>query len=513
MNIKLSYHWAVAAFLVITTGCSNEDIIPETKPNSVADNEKTTQVSFVAENVGTRTSLNYENGDFYWEDGDKIYVKDDDNTFHASSNAVSGTKIHHFKFMMSGKYANTEYLVYYPGKNGTNNQVTISASQTQNEPDNTLHFGVSGDCGTGKATRNQSGQYVFKLTHSAAYLCFKPNYDHPLASTYITKIEVISDDPIAGTYTLGTDGKLTGTGNANTITLNLTGTGNNSDGFFMQNNTQNTSCSTGRMFMVIAPGKHKLTVKYYIKDKKTNVSGIITKKFGEFEYGANDYYDISSALNIRHFNDDYYTWDAKAEYWAGYKGNQPKDEEGQGANYPTSADANRWFNPVSFPNAASNTAKNCPNANEIRWYCLKGAPHWDNTTLWSVWGYLYTGGMWFKKASVIASEAGKPNANALKNVAPNGRDYAKEYIYETPPNNPDVKHGVPQDRKNYFFLPAMGRYAKGKLDGFKSIGWYWTSTPLPYNKNVSYSLYFISSNVVVSNANERMNGFRLWTPE
>ena len=85
MNIKLSYHWAVAAFLVITTGCSNEDIIPETKPNSVADNEKTTQVSFVAENVGTRTSLNYENGDFYWEDGDKIYVKDDDNTFHASS--------------------------------------------------------------------------------------------------------------------------------------------------------------------------------------------------------------------------------------------------------------------------------------------------------------------------------------------------------------------------------------------------------------------------------------------
>ena len=298
MNIKLSYHWAAAALLAIATGCSNDNITPETKPDS--GKPETTQVSFIAGNEGTRTSLNYGNGDFYWEDGDRIFVEDDDHTFHASSNNVSGTQVPHFKFMMPGKYAASEYLVYYPGKNGNNNHVTISAEQTQTKPDNTLHFGTSGDCGTGKATRQTNGQYTFKLNHSAAYLCFKPTFDHPLASTYVTKIEVTADQPIAGSsYTLGTDGKLTGTGSSTTITLNLKGTGSYAKGFPMQNDATGKKCAAGRMFMVMMPGKYKLTVKYYVTDTETQVSGVITKKFPAFEYGANDYYDIPSALNIK----------------------------------------------------------------------------------------------------------------------------------------------------------------------------------------------------------------------
>ena len=102
MNIKLSYHWAAAALLAIATGCSNDNITPETKPDS--GKPETTQVSFIAGNEGTRTSLNYDNRDFYWEDGDRIFVKDDNNTFHASSNSVLGTKVLRFKFMMPGKY-------------------------------------------------------------------------------------------------------------------------------------------------------------------------------------------------------------------------------------------------------------------------------------------------------------------------------------------------------------------------------------------------------------------------
>ena len=137
MNIKLSYHWAIAAFLTVFAGCSSDDITTGTVTKPDADKTETNQVSFVAGNQGTRTSLNYDNGDFYWEAGDQIFVKDDENNFNKSSNAVTGTNVSHFKFMMPGKYTQNSYVVYYPGKNGTNDNVTIATEQTQNDPDNT----------------------------------------------------------------------------------------------------------------------------------------------------------------------------------------------------------------------------------------------------------------------------------------------------------------------------------------------------------------------------------------
>lgn len=510
MNIKLSYHWAAAALLAIATGCSNDNITPETKPDS--GKPETTQVSFIAGNEGTRTSLNYGSGDFYWEDGDRIFVEDDDHTFHASSNAVSGSKVPHFKFMMPGKYTANDYIVYYPGKNGTNNQVTISANQTQTEPDNTLHFGTSGDCGTGKATRQTNGQYTFKLNHSATYLCFKPTFDHPLASTYVTKIEVTADQPIAGSYTLGTDGKLTGTGSSTTITLNLKGTGSYAKGFPMQNDATGKKCAAGRMFMVMMPGKYKLTVKYYVTDTETQVSGVITKKFPAFEYGANDYYDIPSALNIKYYGDDYYTWDAKKEYWAGHKGDQPKVVGIQGSNYPTSADADRWFNPAKFPTAAKNTAKSCPNANEITWYCMKGDPHWDTTTLWSVWEHLYTGGMWFMKESKIASKENKSIAYLTNNSSDGNNRIIKPGVWGTPPSNKSPKKGIPEHLNEYFFLPAMGNYAtSGELKEFRTYGFYWAKTPEPFFDGRAYNLFFNDHEAGLSNSSDRENGYCLWT--
>ena len=416
--------------------------------------------------------------------------------------------------MMPGKYAASEYLVYYPGKNGNNNHVTISAEQTQTKPDNTLHFGTSGDCGTGKATRQTNGQYTFKLNHSAAYLCFKPTFDHPLASTYVTKIEVTADQPIAGSsYTLGTDGKLTGTGSSTTITLNLKGTGSYAKGFPMQNDATGKKCAAGRMFMVMMPGKYKLTVKYYVTDTETQVSGVITKKFPAFEYGANDYYDIPSALNIKYYGDDYYTWDAKKDYWYGHKNDQPKKIGIPGSNYPTSADADRWFNPATFPTAAKNTAKSCPNANEITWYCMKGDPHWDTTTLWSVWEHLYTCGMWFKKESVIVSE-NHTSYSHITNFSYDGKNrIAKPGVYETPKSNKEIKKGTPDNLKNYFFLPAMGIYLKGSLHDFREYGYYWSKTLDPYISERAYNLFFNAGEAGWSNIRDRDCGCTLWTPK
>lgn len=512
MNIKLSYHWAIAAFLTVFASCSSDDITTGTVTKPDADKTETNQVSFVAGNQGTRTSLNYGKGDFYWEAGDQIFVKDDENNFNKSSNAVTGTNVPHFKFMMPGKYTQNSYVVYYPGKNGNNDNVTIATAQTQNEPNNTLHFGTAGDCGTGTA-KLVNGQYNFKLKHAAAYLCFEPSYDHPLTSSYITKIEVTADKDIAGNYILGSDGQLTAKSTGSkTITLTPKETGS-AEGFKLKNNAAGTSCAAGRMFMVIAPGTYKLTVKFYVKDTQSEVSGVITKKFGSFNYGANDYYDIASKLDI-YAAGKYYMWDAKQDYWYQHENDQPKKVDVPRSNYPTNADPNRWYNTTAkFPTPASNSAKNCPNINELFWYCLKGDPHWDNTTLWSEWGYLYTGGMWFKKASVIASENGKTDADALKVASPDKKNRTAEQVWETPPHNDKVTKQIPNNRKDYFFLPATGRYVKGKLQDFKTTGCYWTSTPEPYFSERAYNLFFDSKKVTISNSNDRTNGFRLWTSE
>ena len=511
MKIKLLYFWATSVLLAVATGCSHNDIAPEDDTKPGTEETETKGVSFIAGNESTRTSLNYDNSNFYWENGDKIYVKDEDKVFQHSSNSVSGNTVSTFKFMMPGTYTKDSYTVYYPGKNGTDNKVTIASLQTQNGPDNTLHFGTVGDCGTGKANL-QNGQYKFTLVHSPAYLCFKPIYDHPLADTYVTKIEVTADKNIAGDYTLEENGKLKGTGSSNTITL-IPKDGSSNNGFKMVNDAKKENCAAGRMFMVIMPGTYALTIKYYITDTKTGVSGVITKKFKSFKYVANRYYDMPSKLTVRYYGDDYYMWDAKKDYWFGHKDDQPKEMGIPGHNYPTSSDTQRWCNTAApqFPTPAKNSAKSCPNANEITWYCMKGDPRWDNTTLWSVWEHLYTGGMWFKKEKVIVSE-NHISYSYITNFSYDGKNrIAKPGLFETPPSNKKLKNGIPANLNDYFFLPAMGVYLNGNLQDFRQYGYYWSKTLIHYDSKIAYNLFFNAGEAGLSNFRNRESGCTLWT--
>ncbi|MBF1555358.1 MAG: hypothetical protein HXN93_07540, partial [Prevotella pleuritidis] len=331
MKTKVLSYVAVFVLLAVMAGCSNGDAVLNTEKETAANKENADLTAFAsADAPNTRTSLDYHSGAFFWEDGDHIYVKDDGNDFKKSSNFVSGTRQAHFKFMMPGTYASNSYTVYYPGADGVNDQVTIAAQQTQTEPNNTKHFGKAGDCGLGKAIKNASGQFDFALEHKASYLCFLPSTSHTLVSTYITKIEVSSDNNIAGSYTLDAAGnKLTGSGSEKTITLTTKGSGDYADGFPLNKN--NTSLVINRAFMVIAPGYHKLTVKYYIRDVQTNVEGVIVKKLKAFNYVAREYYDIASKLDVKVCDDKYYMWDAQDEYWAGHKAAQPKENGVQGS--------------------------------------------------------------------------------------------------------------------------------------------------------------------------------------
>ena len=172
------------------TSCANEDVA-QNPTNTNEDNDKNLTTFVAGDDTKTRTSMDYNSGDFYWEAGDYIYVKDDDGVLQKSTNAPT-QKVAAFKYMVPGKFtASSSYKVYYLGKNSSGNSVSISTAQSQTAPDNTEHFGTAGDYGT--ATANKvigKNQFKFELEHQPAYLVFQPYTSNPiLQNCYLVMIK------------------------------------------------------------------------------------------------------------------------------------------------------------------------------------------------------------------------------------------------------------------------------------------------------------------------------------
>ena len=494
MKIKSLSFIVASALLGVMASCSNDDIAQgsENPGNKTESNDNANLTAFVAagqpNEMKTRTSMDYSTGDFFWEMNDKIYVKDDDGGFQTSSNAVDKDKQSAFKFMMPGKYTQDKYIVYYPGAKTKENHVVIKDEQKQTAPNDTKLFGENGDCGLAKAKKN-GGRFEFKVDHMISILALQPY----TSIEYITSIDVIAstDNNIAGPYTLdGNQYKLTGTGSTKTITLTTKGTGNNEHGFRLTKLDEHVE--PYRAFVIIAPGEHKLTIKYHLKDIKTGTVGVITKTLKKSDYKANTIYDIKSRIDVEKYDGKVYMWDAEKHYWNGYDDVQPYlNNDAENPNYPKSStdSYNRWYN-TSFMNIegtgiATKAAKDCPNINEILWYLHKGDPHWDNVKLWTIGGYLYKGGMWFKKASAIASENGGIGVNTLKDSY-DGKDYrqgTKAMQNEFPHKYylTNAQQTPPTDKTNYFYLPAIDNYLNGEIRkgagyGMGLEGQYWSST-------------------------------------
>ena len=400
--------------MALTIGsCANDDVAQ----NPQMPNDDKNLTTFAAGTPTTRTSMESD-GKFFWEAGDKIYVKDDNGTWNASSNSPTG-KTAYFKFKVPGTYtAHTSYEVYYPGQGSSNDQVVIPANQSQAEPNTTTHFGTSGDCGMATATKVPGKQqFAFTLNHKAAYLLFLPRTSNTiLHDCYLTGIEVNSDNDITDTYTLDpTTGELTGTGTGKQITISTGGSGTYANGFPLTNNA--TSAATNGAYVVIKPGTHALKIRYWVKDVATNVVGTITKTLSSAIYDQNKYYNITANLDVHDYDgNNYYMWDAQQQYWYGYEwtkhlpGNtgQPTLTGNSSSNYAQSnSDANhRWYNEdgrgggVRFD--ATQSCATLPNVNEMTWYAAEGDPRWDADELWTTMGHLYKGGMWFKKKTYIS---------------------------------------------------------------------------------------------------------------
>ena len=491
--------------------CANEDVAQNpTNPNE--DNNKNLTTFVAGDETKTRTSLGYNSSDFSWEAGDYIYVKDDDGTLQKSSNAPT-SKVASFKYKVPGKFtAHTSYKVYYLGKNSSGSQVTISTAQTQTKPDNTEHFGESGDYGTATATKvPNKQQFAFELEHQPAYLVFQPYTSNTiLHNCYLTGVEVTSDNDIAETYTVNTS---TGNLDASAVTdgkkivLTTSGSSTNPNGFPLTNSS--ASVTTNGAYMVIKPGTHTLRVRYWIKDNATGTEGTITKLLPSTAYASNTYYDMTANLNVRDYDGDhYYMWDAQQQYWYGYEwtknlsGNtgQPTLNNNSSPNYPqNNSDVSRWFHEGGGLGRfdATQSCAGLPNVNEMTWYAAKGEPRWDADELWTTMGHLYKGGMWFKK---------KANISGFNpNTAVDGTDWRTYYKG----NSWSVSYTLPSaaDAGNYFYLPALGSFNFGQLNNVGNIGNYWSSSADPWNSGIAYILAFDSGNVKVF-GNGRGIGFR-----
>ena len=503
--------------------CANEEIAQN--PNGTDNNKNFT--IFSTGDPATRTSME-SNGAFYWEAGDKIWVKDDNGAWQQSRNAPT-EKTASFKFEVPGKFTKTTtYKVYYPGQNGNQNQVTIAANQSQAEPNTTAHFGTSGDCGMADAAwSNTKNGFAFTLDHKAAYLLFLPRTSNTiLHDCYLTKVEVNSDNDITSTYTLDpTTGELTGTGTGKQIVVSTRGSGTYANGFPLTNNA--TSAATNGAYMVIKPGTHTLKIRYWVKDVATNVEGTITKVLSSKIFEQNKYYNITANLNVREYDGyHYYMWDAKQNYWADHEWDtanpwQPVlNGATEGTNSPKFGE-NRFYNTVyngtasNMPATQNSLFTALPNVNEMSWYVVKGDPHYDADEVWTTMGHLYKGGLWIKKKSKIAGFNSNTDYNGIDWRAASVQYYSGSTgSYASAIANTTA--GQPTNINDYFYIPSLGQYdgtyliygsRNVQLKEIGQVGYYWTSTGTYWDGVPSgYYLMIQSTRIFLSN-NLRTNGY------
>ena len=504
------------AALLLTASCANDDTVQEGKQKQndtptgltvftgTSQPEATTRTAILNHTKGTGASVN-------WSSSDKIWVKDDAGTWQQSATATipSTANLSFAKFSLSGTYTGASHDIIYTNKavSGSQPQVEIKAAQMQSAPNNFNHAGESGDCGIATGVKLGSG-YNFTLNHKASYLCFIPRTTNEYVKrSKLIKVEIMSDDEIAGTYNMAADGTLTlASGGSKTITV-TTGSG-----FSIDNTADNMSKNA--TYAVVAPGTHKFRIRYWLRNTTDNPDGPIegtVSKIVTVNCAAGSINDITANLDPHDYDGTkYYMWDAQQNYWSGHEWNsaspwQPTlTTQPANPNYAQSNTDPRYWNEsysgygVSNP-ATHTSCKDLPNVNEMTWYAVKGEPRWDGDELWTTMGHLYKGGMWFKKkANISGFDANK---------AVDGIDWRiNSYGYGT---SGSVSQTLPDaaDAGNYFYLPALGWYDSGRLNNVGGFGYYWSSSANSRDRNYAYGLDFFSGFVYVGDIN-RYNGFR-----
>ena len=508
----MKHLWSLALVgLFAFTSCSNENEVIEQQQQDEQTTENIT--AFVSDDTSpnskaaTRTMGIYTGSSikFYWTSGDKLWIKSSTlkQSFKddiAERIAVDGNgRTDMAKFYFRGIYSDPTYLLRYTGNgNNLSDKVTIKTSQSQQTPNDARHLGTDGDCGTATAHRQGDGSYKFMLDHKAAYLTFMPYYSRHLDPTFtpgfassvkVTQVKVNADQPLCGTYEFDDTGiKLaTATSTSKSVTLTLNGGGTN--GFSIPTAAD---YRVNAAIMVIAPGSYtNFTVEYTLHDQKTNVTGTVKKNYGNITCHVGKNKKIAPDLDVADYSNTKWTmWDAKQSYWQGHEGTQARVDGETGTNYPTLSSDPRWHSTSS--SEATNLCAHCPNANEMCWYISNGDAHWDETKIWTVWGHLYHGGMWFLKKAYISSfnSAKWWDQRDWRVTNGMGQQLNMSNRITTTPIAVSEQH-------KYFYLPAIENMDRGNWAPVGVYGTYWTSTPIKGDNGFAYSLVFAKNLLVV----------------
>lgn len=466
------------------TACSNDNVSDADSGNGAENKDLTGKTSFsITSEAKTRTSGVYDSGvNFYWTTNDNIWVKSGSTLTASSSNNITSTTAASAKFYFDGTYTAASYPVRYTGNaSSSGNTVTIATSQNQDEANNATQLGTVGDCGVGTATRQTDGSYEFTLSHKASYITFMPYYSKEAldASAVVTQINVTvaNGESLAGTFNFSDSGLGTAisSSSSNSVTLTLNGTSSET-GFPIP---KAATASKNAAIMVVAPGTYStFKVTYTLYDSVTGTKSTISYTYSGINCIAGKNQVIKTDLGMATYTSrktNYYMWDAKSNYWDRYESSQPLLNNAENTNYATSSADSRWYNTAfkfKVLEKAINSCKDQPTFEALTWYIGGGSPQLDNKTLWVFANHLYAGGIWLKKQSEI-SHFSSTESYTGKAAWDSGADI---------PFNVAIS-GKPASsvRGDYFYLPALGQYKNGKLNGLGVSGYYWASTPNPVN--------------------------------
>ena len=493
------------------TACSNDNVSDADYSNSAKDKDLTGKTSFsITSEAKTRTSGVYNSGvDFYWTPNDNIWVNSGSTTSPtltaSSSNNITSTTAS-AKFYFDGTYTAASYPVRYTGNaSSSGNTVTIATSQNQDEANNATQLGTVGDCGVGTATRQTDGSYKFTLSHKASYITFMPYYSKEAldASAVVTqiKVEAANGEKLAGTFNFSDTGLGAANSSSNSVTLTLNGA-SSTTGFPIPTTA---TASKNAAIMVVAPGTYStFKVTYTLYDSVTGTNSTISYTYSGITCTAGKNKKISTDLGMATYTSrkaDYYMWDAKKNYWDGYANSQPLLNDAVSTDYATSSADSRWYNTAftyKVQTPATNSCKDEPTFEGLTWYIAAGSPQLDNKTLWVFANHLYKGGIWLKKQNKISHFSSTENYTGTATWV-SGKD-----IKFTVSNFGKPEASV---RSSYFYLPALGQYADGKLIDLGVKGYYWASTPNPVNSGDRSAGYgnIISANCLRFAINATLN--------
>ena len=512
--------WIKAGMLLMVAAlfaaCANEDIAQDKKKENgteapkggvifAANGPKTSakrlSIGDEDESAGakTRTNLKHTPGngaDAYWTSGDFIWVWDKNGMFQSSTH----TEIHDggasAEFTLPGSmtdyadgcevwYTKGGYAIIHPTAVFFSNDKQITAP-------NDFSI-VGGDCGSGKAyATGNPAKFNFRISHKATYLCFLPRCENAALAPNIrlTKIRLTATKcynnpsyPLCDLYVFDgeTIGPNSGYNPYNTMTMEVS----DFPLFTTANQEANAVCT------IIRPDTYDFKIEYTIKDPTTNIETVITQTLTNKTFDKGKIYDITANLSPAMLK--YCMWDAKYDYWY----NHLKADGTPDGNYAQNNTDQRWYHEGSGAIGATESCKDCPNANELFWYIFRGDAHWSTENVVRVEnGHLkqiMTNGIWLKKKAKIMADEGITEEQ-MKSGYPKSNPKDMRTTHPMLNNGP-LTVGPAPNTNDYFFLPITGYYYAGTFYNATDLGCYWSSSALPWDPSGAYLLLFSSSRI------------------